>query len=198
MWGLLHNLYERSICGHPFSRPLLAASQHDQIDRDSYYMKGKAWTSIDALVMLVHFIVSELTGFGPVIPTAGWGKVYTASRACMCRLDVKTNAQGWSGVDILGVYHNNFVFGEVECTTCMGGAFVDTHFHAHRSRHRNMTKQPGIPIIWRESMNEYWYFSNVSTFHCIGIVGFDLVIPTAGWEKSIRLPELVCADLMLK
>lgn len=34
------NLYGRSICGHHFSRPSLAATQHDQTDRVSYYMGG--------------------------------------------------------------------------------------------------------------------------------------------------------------
>jgi hypothetical protein len=52
----MYNLYGRSICGHPFSRPLLAAPQYYQTDQISYYMGGEGMNRhlFDAPVMLVH------------------------------------------------------------------------------------------------------------------------------------------------
>jgi hypothetical protein len=77
----------------------------------------------------------------------------TASWARMYKLFAKINIQGLSGSGILGVYGILIPKHEVECPTCMGGVFVDTLFHAHRSRVHNMTKQINFPIIWGEVMN---------------------------------------------
>jgi hypothetical protein len=82
---------------------------------------------------------------------------------------VQITTYEWSGSSILGVCGINFPFGELACTTCMGGAFVDTHFHAHCSRHHNTTKQTRFPTIWGGNMNgqlrscNLGWFSSVST-----------------------------------
>ena len=83
----------------------------------------------------------------------GREKEFTAFGAACKGLTPKLPAPGSYRSGTLSVYGINFPIGEVEWRTCMGGVFVDTTFHAHRSGGYNIAKQTGIPSIWGAGMN---------------------------------------------